>query len=141
MYSLTSEQLRLAMASVATSMTSLMRRTAVLGVPPAPALGQAYKSVPFVAVKWVWIAVPSILLGLAFIFLLLTALSSAKQESKLWKGSSLAAFYHPLTSEGRERLGAAKEPRHLAMIAEDLNVRWTRTERGWRFVKGGAAAC
>lgn len=111
------------------------------GAAPSPALGNAFKEVPFVAVNWAWITVPAVLLGLAFVFLLRTALRSARQGTKLWKDSSLAAFYHPLTGDGRQRLGVARDPRHVAKIAEDLNVRWAQTPRGWKFVKDGAAAC
>ena len=134
------DDIKTMMASVATSMTTQMRNTGTVGQRLSPAIGTAWKEVPFVVVKWAWITLPATLIGLALVFLVATAVVSAKQCSRLWKRSSLAAFYHPLTSDGRHQLGAARDPEHVPKIAGDLKVKWTHTAKGWRFVKEGAAS-
>jgi hypothetical protein len=96
--------------------------------------GIAYQSIPYVVVAWGWITLPASLLVIAFILLITTILSTKNNGTKLWKASSLAAFYHPLTQQGRGKIGGAKDKVHLDKISEDIHVKWAQTGKGWRLV-------
>ena len=136
-YSLDFAGLSRMMNSLATSMTTHIRKTGNVAVKQVPAIGTAQQDVAFVEVQWAWITVPAALLALTLCFLVVTVAVSARQGTKLWKGSSIAAFYHPLASGGRHMLAEASLPQGAHRIAEDLNVRWMKTDKGWRFVNEG----
>jgi hypothetical protein len=51
---------------------------------------------------------------------------SARRGALLWKSSSLATFYHPLTHDGRTKLGTTMHPRDMEMTAAEMIVRWER---------------
>jgi hypothetical protein len=104
--------------------------------------GIAYQSLPYVSVQWGWMALPALLLVIAFILLASTISRTKRKGTQLWKGSSLAAFYHPLTGEGREKVAEARDIRQLEKVAEDINVKWTKTNKGWRLIPvEGAEEC
>ena len=125
--SLSFKQVNKTFDNLAQSMTNHIRTVA-----DDLAVGVASHQVTIVSVAWRWLALPATLMGLTLIFLLAAIHSSAQSGAMLWKSSSLATFYHPLTSEGRDRVGAATGPKHLEMIAEELEVKWERTVKGWR---------
>jgi hypothetical protein len=111
--------------NLAQIMTNNIRHSSV-----QTSFGTAYQSIPFVSVVWAWIALPAILLIIAFILLISTITITKKNNTQLWKTSSLAAFYHPLIEMGRHKVGEAKDNRHLEKVAEDIKVRWARTDEG-----------
>jgi hypothetical protein len=129
--------LRKTMDNLAQSMTNNIRQSnGELGK------GTAYQSIPYVSVQWAWLALPATLLIIAFILLTSTIFRTKRKGTQLWKGSSLAAFYHSLTETGRERVGHAENKRHLEKIAEDIHVKWTKTGKGWRLIPvDGAEEC
>ena len=102
------------------------------------ALGNTILYTPIVVVVWRWLVLPATLLFLALVFLLSTIVLSSKDDAKLWKGNGLMSFYHPLSSEGRRQLLAVQGPRQMEEVAENLRVRWTQTEKGWRLVPGAS---
>jgi hypothetical protein len=123
--------------NLAQSMTNNIRQSSGQTSP-----GIAYQSLPYVVVIWAWMALPVLLLVIAFVLLASTIFRTKRKGTQLWKTSSLAAFYHPLTETGRERVGRAIDNRHLEKIAEDVHVKWARTEKGWRFIAvEGAEEC
>jgi hypothetical protein len=129
--------LRKTVDNLAQSMTTNVRQSG-----SQSAEGIAYQSIPYVSVQWGWITLPALLLIIAFILLASTIFRTKRKGTQLWKGSSLAAFYHPLTGDGREKVGGARNNRQLEKIAEDIKVKWTKTDKGWRLIPvEGAEEC
>lgn len=125
------------MENVALGFTSAMRtsKSAIYPTANAPFQGEARVSVVIAHVRWGWITAPTTLLVLTLIFMLLTAWETRRRGAMLWKGSSLPAFYYPLTSEGRSQLTEVAGPRELENTASAMKVRWQMTENGMRLVK------
>jgi hypothetical protein len=132
------------MASMMSSLTSSMTRhiraaPGVVSTPEAPlsfsALGRTTQNLPHVNVRWGWIALPATILSLSAILLVCTMVHSRKEgATMLWKSNALAHFYHPLTREGRAKLGSAHSAKHAEKIAQDMRVKWQETDEGGRFV-------
>ncbi|KIV76897.1 hypothetical protein PV11_08747 [Exophiala sideris] len=128
LYSLDFDGLSKMMSSLAASMTTHIRKTGNVAEARVPAVGTMWQDVAFVQVQWAWITLPAALVALALCFLVVTAVVNSRQGTKLWKGSSIAASYHPLSTDGRHVLKEAAHPRRVHRVAEDLNVRWTEKE-------------
>jgi hypothetical protein len=129
LYSLNTSELTRMMNNLATSMTNNMRV-----VSGEHAAGVSTNHTTYVNVNWLWLALPGVLLGLTLIFLASTMWLNMQQGVPLWKGSTLAAFHHPLTKDGRQKLAQAESPRHLEKVAERMGVRWESTKNGRRLV-------
>lgn len=126
-------------SSIAKSMTDNMRSSPYAEIYAEEgmtwsATGVSFQDRPHVQVRWAWIAFPSTLLGLALILLLGTIVTSARERTLLWKGNSLAAFAHPLAGDVRDKISSISGPRDMATKAEQLQVRWLKTDRGFRLV-------
>jgi hypothetical protein len=91
-----------------------------------PAVGTVRQGVPFVLVRWQWITLPCALQLLTLVFLVGTMVDSARRGAMVWKSSSLTTFYHPLTHDGRTKLGTTMHPRDMEMTATEMIVRWER---------------
>ncbi|KIV87612.1 hypothetical protein PV11_03146 [Exophiala sideris] len=102
---------------------------------PSKATGKAWQERPFTVVRWGWIALPATLWGLALILLVGTILTTVRENTILWKGSSLAAFSHPLTEDVQDKFSDVVSPREMMKIAEKLDVRWEKTDRGYKLVQ------
>ncbi len=131
---LTTKGYSTAMSSIAGNITNAMRMSNHGTSVNTNAAGTTWQDQPKVNVVWWWISIPAALVMLSLLFLLLTMVESARRGALLWKSSPLAAFYHPLTKEGREELSQASGPKHLEEIAENLTVKAERTDKGLRFV-------
>lgn len=123
--------------SVAASHTQRMREAPggqfqFLG---STANGTMYQDIPFVHVRWPWMAFPAALVILTLLFLLFTMARNAKDGTMLWKANSLANFYHPLTKDGRDELQSGQSAVEAEEIAERMKVKWARTEVGVRLVQ------
>lgn len=123
------------MSNLAKSMTKNIRNADT----SHPAVGTVRQGVPFVLVWWQWITLPCALQLLTLVFLVGTMVDSVRRGAMLWKSSSLATFYHPLTHDGRTKLGATMHPRDMEMTAAEMIVRWERTDHGYRLVQSGGA--
>jgi hypothetical protein len=119
------------MSNLAKSMTKNMRNADT----SQPAIGTVRQDVPFVLVRWQWIALPCALQLLTLVFLVGTMADSARRGAMLWKSSSLATFYHPLTHDGRAKLGTVMHPRDMEKTAAEMAVKWERTDHGYRLVQ------
>ena len=102
---------------------------------PATADGITWQDKPHVQVRWGWLALPATLLFLSLLLLIATIIATAKEKTLLWKGSSLAAFSHPLTSDARAEVSDVRSPREVLKVAERMEVKWEKTERGFRLVR------
>lgn len=123
--------------SLAASMTTRMRNfpgddtnlaSDPLSAGPS-ARGTSTQLLPYVNVRWGWIALPASLLFLSASFLIVTVVMVKKTGGTMvWKANSLANFYHPLTSDGMEKLQSAATAREAEKIAQGLRVRWVEAE-------------
>lgn len=130
------EQYEQIVSSLTKSMTDTIRAQSLSTSDKFPtADGVAYQDRPHVQVRWAWLAFPATLLGLALILLVATMVTNARQKTLLWKGSSLAAFSHPLTSDARTQVSDVASPRDVLKIAQKLDVKWEKTDRGFRLVR------
>ncbi|OAP62354.1 hypothetical protein AYL99_04557 [Fonsecaea erecta] len=121
-------------ASLAKSVSDTMRSYSFTTDAIPAALGAVYQDKPHVLVRWGWIALPAALLGLALVLLAGTIAATAHDQTLLWKSSSLAAFSHPLTSDARAVVTDVHSPREVLRIAEQMPVKWQKTDRGFRLV-------
>lgn len=130
-------ELTQAMAYLAGNMTNVIRmsNTAVAGDANTNAAGVTFQNIPKVNVVWWWLFLPGTLLVLSLSFLIMTVFASRKRGAMLWKTSALAAFYHPLSQDGRERLRDAQGIKGLERIAEEVEVKSELTERGYRLIQ------
>jgi hypothetical protein len=138
---LNDSQVTYMMESVASSMTLRMREapghsTTGLG---SLAKGTVYQDIPHVNVRWGWIALPASLVLLTSVFLVVTMMENARSGVLLWKSNGLANFYHPLTKEGRDELQKGENASSAEEIAEELRVKWRRTDAGVRLVQSHEA--
>ncbi|OCT46598.1 hypothetical protein CLCR_01868 [Cladophialophora carrionii] len=126
------------LSRLAKAMSYAMRLQSTPETQPA-ALGVAYQHKPHVKVRWAWLALPASLLGLALVLLVATIVITAREKTLLWKGSSLAAFSHPLTSDARAAVSEATSPRDVVRVAEKIEVKWEPTDSGFRLVRSHEA--
>lgn len=123
--------------SMAAAMTKRMREapgSEAAGLGPV-AEGILYQNIPFVQVRWGWIAYSATLVALTLVFLIMTMVeNSLGEDSILWKADPLANFYYPLTRDGRDALQNAKTAEQAEAVADSMKVKWTRTEAGYRMV-------
>ncbi|OAL21747.1 hypothetical protein AYO22_07689 [Fonsecaea multimorphosa] len=122
-------------ASLAKSMSDTIRSYSYTTDAIPAGLGAVYQDKPHVQVRWGWVALPAALLGLALILLVGTMAATARDKTLLWKGNSLAAFSHPLTSDARAVVTDVHSPREVLRIAEQMDVKWEKTDRGFRLVQ------
>jgi hypothetical protein len=119
-------------SSIAKSMTNAIRTIPRLDNPDprAPTQSLALQDVPHVAVRWPWIILPAILVVLAFILLVSTAIDTEREGALLWKGSSLAPFCHPLARDARDAVVDITSPREMLKVAEKLPVKFEKIDDG-----------
>ncbi|KIW98533.1 uncharacterized protein Z519_00194 [Cladophialophora bantiana CBS 173.52] len=122
-------------SSLAKSMSDNIRSYSIGSDAVPTADGATYQDKPHVKVRWGWLALPAALLGLALTLLVGTIAATAHEKTLLWKGSGLAAFSHPLTSDARAVVSDVRSPREVLMIAEQMDVKWEKTDRGFRLVR------
>ncbi|KIW30440.1 uncharacterized protein PV07_06182 [Cladophialophora immunda] len=128
------QQFQRMFASLAKSLSDTMRSYSFTTDAIPAALGAVYQDKPHVQVRWGWVALPAALLGLALVLLLGTMAATVHDGTLLWKASSLAAFSHPLTSDARAVVSDVHSPREVLRIAEQMDVKWEKTDRGFRLV-------
>jgi hypothetical protein len=124
-------------ADVAASMTKRMREAPTnetLGF-GQNSKGTAYLDVPYVNVRWAWIALPASLVALSFVFLIVTIIQNQRAGAMLWKANSLASFYNPLTKDGRDELQVGHTSEEAERIAQGMKVRWMSTNAGVRLAQ------
>lgn len=75
--------------NVAVSMTKHLLSASDLFVP-----GQVFVSEIYIVVRWLWIILPGIIVGLDVLFLVLAIFESRKYQTQLWTGSILPLMFH-----------------------------------------------
>jgi hypothetical protein len=78
----------------------------------------------FIQARWGWLALPLILICLAFIFLVFTIhQSSSSSDIKTWKNSALAVLLNGLADETKTAIGAPRELSAMWERAKKIDVR------------------
>jgi len=102
-----------------------------------PATGSVIRSDTCVRVHWGWLSYPIILALLTFVFFVSIIFGVRRRQSggPGWKSSPLALVYHGLDETILDRCEHERLDNVEAMVkdAEELQVRLTRTRKGWKF--------
>lgn len=89
-----------------------------------------------------WVAFPASLVVLTIAFLIMTVWKTARHGSTTsangaWKSSSLTVLFGGMDEEVRQKYGQIDKKSEMIKIAEELNVRLTPKEAGWRLTENG----
>lgn len=92
--------------------------------------GTAYGKGTFVNVRWEWLTLPLVLLGLSLFFLVSTVVRSSieKDNVGVYKTSAMATLLYGLPDDMQKKLGKSKVPREEA---SQVKVKW-HPKAGWR---------
>ena len=131
------------MASIANSLTLVMRSTAPQGDTyyNAPAIGIAYRTEVCVQVLWEWLSLPVFLAIMAVLFFIFTLVAArgrrrgSSEKRNDWKTSIVALLFHGLDGRARERLGVLNYSSEMEKSAERLVVQLQCGSEGWQFVE------
>ncbi|MCJ1470976.1 hypothetical protein MMC07_009624 [Pseudocyphellaria aurata] len=120
------------MEGLANAMTSIIRQ---YGDPPYGGYveGFALDLQTCIKVQWAWLALPSVLIALAIVFLLLTILETRSWNMK-WKSSALALLFYGLDARSRQQYGGIMDLQTMKDTAGQLQAKLARSEAGWQFV-------
>jgi hypothetical protein len=96
-------------------------------------MGPAFDMENFVDVRWAWLVLPLGLLGMTFMFLVLTVVRSSVEQEHVgvWKTSAIATLLYGLPDEMQKKITASKEKGTPRMKAKQVKVRWL-PKGGWR---------
>jgi hypothetical protein len=120
------------MKSVAMGMTTYLRSSGLPGLGSVE--GIAHKTVTYVHVQWVWMALPCSLVGLSIIFLAATMLKNESKNALAWKSSSLALLFHGLEGVGKGSDGLEQ----MTNVARKTRVVLNRGADGeWKLINTG----
>lgn len=112
------------MAAAVTAMNQVMRRNALSATYRHDvSVGQAFKTVVIVHVRWQWITLPVTLLSFALIFLVATIWRASKEESiGVWKTSALAVLFNGPGDDVQGFVGSGKKRGYVRTKARDMEV-------------------
>jgi len=97
------------MAGAVTAMNQVVRRNNLsMRDRHDVSVGQAWKYIVLVEIRWVWITLPAALLLFSLIFLIATVMRASKEEDKIgiWKTSALAILFNGLGEDVQNRVGS-----------------------------------
>jgi hypothetical protein len=112
-----------------------------------PANGSVKHYATCVHVNWVWISLPAALAGLSILLLGLVMVSTAREQTPLWKSSPLAFFYH--SPHGKEWFrDAGPLPKGVSInstaameqMAKNTNIKLDRSEASIRLIRVGQSS-
>ena len=102
----------------------------------APVIGMIGHESTCVHVYWGWLAYPFALILITLIFfvtmMVRTATGSQQNRFHGWKSSPLALIYHGLDQDTLAQRDQGTSMADMVHDAEDLHVRLSRTDRGWK---------
>ncbi|KAF1972992.1 hypothetical protein BU23DRAFT_589727 [Bimuria novae-zelandiae CBS 107.79] len=113
---------------LATVMTNFMRQSSDDAV-----LGKAFSQETYVEVRWVWLTLPLVLLGLTLIFLLGTVIRTSMECDRVgvWKNSAIATLLYGLPDEMQQKISTSHGQGTPRAKAKEMNVRMLSTKK-WR---------
>jgi hypothetical protein len=98
--------------------------------------GDALVLVPHVHIRWEWLSLPAIFVGLCSVLLAATAMATKRSGVPVWKNSSLAVLFHGLEddsgSTGDESPGHLSRSSEMGKEAEGRAVVLRRGGGGWK---------
>ena len=125
-------------SSVADAMTAHIRQNGDANH-SVPVLGIIGQENTCVHVYWGWLAYPFSLILITLIFfvtmMIRTATGSQQNRFHGWKSSPLALIYHGLDQDTMAQHDQGTSMVDMKHDAEDLYVRLSRTDRGWKLAK------
>lgn len=120
------------MEGLENAMTSIIRQH---GSTPSVeyAQGTCYGLHTCIKVEWAWLALPSVLIILAIVFLLVT-ICKTRSSNTTWKSSALALLIHGLDARSREPYSEMVDLPTMGYAAEQVQAELAMSEAGWQFV-------
>ncbi|KLJ12773.1 hypothetical protein EMPG_12223 [Blastomyces silverae] len=93
---------------------------------------------PFIHVRWVWIALPTVVVLGTILFLSLVMLCTKRHNVEVWKSSSLALLYHGLEKPVVEDKGRFTRLSDMTHHAANVRVRFAPSGgETWELQEGG----
>lgn len=83
----------------------------------------------YVHITWAWMSLPAVLVVLAAAFLVLVIILSSHRNTFVWKTSAMASMIHDLHDGGD--LGLKSTLNDMADATDEIEVKLTKTEKGW----------
>lgn len=121
--------------NIANSMTVRVRQSPD-GMNLSSTSGDAWHMETCISIRWPWLAYSAALLALAMVFLLATIAQSMHHSRKhLWKSSILAALFHGLDTDLREKFRHVDKSEEMERTAKRLVVRLGREEEESRLIE------
>jgi len=113
--------------ALAISMSSALRSTTYNGHPDSVqvVMGQAFKDVPVMRVRWVWITLPVTLQVTTLVLLFYVVMKTPRQKIRVWKTSLLANIFFGARIHDRIAADASGVPDRLVdmkIVAERLEI-------------------
>ena len=104
-----------------------------------PALGLVYLNETCVHVYWGWLAFPAALVCLTILFFvaMITKTRLGANQGHDWKSSPFPLLFHGLHEDTLDQYDSRKmvQVQDMAKAAEDVHVRLSPSEKGWRLMK------
>ncbi|KAL2061034.1 hypothetical protein VTL71DRAFT_9086 [Oculimacula yallundae] len=101
--------------------------------------GTVQSSQTCIHVNWVWISLPSGLVGLTILLLTCTILSCRRSDlwsaTRSWRCSSLALLFHGCNDGVRQRMPDTVSSREMMKASENLVVELKKTSNGLKFLE------
>jgi hypothetical protein len=95
--------------------------------------GTAWQWTTFIKVDWVWLILPVVVVLAAMLLLGLTIAQSTRNDTVLWKSSSLAFLFcsaQAWTSDSMSRSGEARSVKDMEMASKTMDARLERNGDG-----------
>ena len=121
------------MNNLTESMTVRIRQAAA-DQPPANSTvsGKTFELQTFVKVRWRWLTLPILVLGLTAVFLVASIVLTFTTKSKPWKSSATALLFHGLDTQHLDQLSGIKKRAEMDQASREVTVQLIKTEYGWR---------
>lgn len=124
--------------SLADAMTVHIRENGAANY-STPVTGHIGRENTCVHVYWGWLGFPFALVGITILFFIVMVSQTGRGQDRFhdWKSSPLALIYHGLDQDtlGHHDGSGLACMRDMVEHAKDLQVRLSRTEKGWKLTK------
>lgn len=119
------------MNNLAARMTDALRNLYSDPASDASTLGNVYTTQTYVLVTWPWLILPVGLVLASCILLLAAVISSSRQQTIVWKSSSLALLFHGFAGgDGNGHGGYSVHRKQMELTAQEMQVRLAESPGG-----------
>lgn len=119
------------MNNLAARMTDALRNLYSDPASDASTLGNVYTTQAYVLVTWPWLILPVGLVLASCILLLVAVISSSRQQTIVWKSSSLALLFHGFAGgDGIGNGGYSVYRKQMELTAQEMQVRLAESPSG-----------